>query len=128
MKRASTSLKSFKILGEKQKWRCRKCRHRLRSTCQVDHRIPLFKGGTNAVSNLQILCVKCHAKKTQRESVTVADLVDYSNEAKRSSQGHENQAIKTALSTGDQAHKPVAFVAVHAHSNDSVPSFAQALS
>ncbi|SAK63498.1 phage-like protein [Caballeronia pedi] len=32
---------------------------------EVDHIVPLFKGGTDAPSNLQSLCVTCHADKTR---------------------------------------------------------------
>lgn len=31
---------------------------------ELDHIVPLFKGGTNDESNLQGLCVECHRKKT----------------------------------------------------------------
>lgn len=31
---------------------------------QVDHIIPLSRGGTNHLDNLQSLCVSCHSKKT----------------------------------------------------------------
>ena len=32
---------------------------------QVDHIQPLALGGTNGLSNLQALCVRCHARKTR---------------------------------------------------------------
>lgn len=31
---------------------------------EMDHIVPLFKGGTNDDDNLQMLCVECHRKKT----------------------------------------------------------------
>lgn len=31
---------------------------------EVDHIIPLHQGGTNALDNLQVLCVRCHVDKT----------------------------------------------------------------
>lgn len=34
---------------------------------EVDHRIPLFKGGTEDVENLQGLCHACHVDKTKTE-------------------------------------------------------------
>lgn len=34
---------------------------------EVDHIIPLSRGGTNALENLQPLCKRCHARKTMRE-------------------------------------------------------------
>lgn len=35
---------------------------------EVDHTIPLFLGGTDAVSNLKSLCIDCHKVKTIREN------------------------------------------------------------
>ncbi len=35
---------------------------------QLDHIIPLFKGGTDDRENLQGLCAECHRIKTQREA------------------------------------------------------------
>jgi 5-methylcytosine-specific restriction protein A len=34
---------------------------------ELDHIVPLFKGGTNDEDNLQGLCKKCHAEKTKRD-------------------------------------------------------------
>ena len=35
---------------------------------QVDHKMPLSKGGGNGMENLQVLCLKCHEEKTKGES------------------------------------------------------------
>lgn len=45
--------------------RCAKC-GRSDLPLEVDHRIPLSKGGTNALGNLVCLCVVCHREKTLR--------------------------------------------------------------
>lgn len=34
---------------------------------EVDHKIPVSQGGTDELSNLQLLCVSCHRKKTANE-------------------------------------------------------------
>ena len=34
---------------------------------EIDHKIPLNKGGFNDLSNLQILCRKCHKSKTKSD-------------------------------------------------------------
>jgi 5-methylcytosine-specific restriction protein A len=34
---------------------------------QVDHIVPLFKGGTDAWHNLQSLCEPCHEEKTRED-------------------------------------------------------------
>lgn len=38
-----------------------------RPSTQVDHIVPLHDGGTEAISNLQCLCARCHLNKTKRE-------------------------------------------------------------
>lgn len=35
---------------------------------EVDHYIPISRGGTDDLGNLILLCRDCHAEKTQRES------------------------------------------------------------
>lgn len=51
--------------------RCEKCSHKIaggeRWTC--DHAKPLWEGGENRESNLQILCRPCDVIKTRREAV-----------------------------------------------------------
>jgi 5-methylcytosine-specific restriction protein A len=34
---------------------------------EVDHIVPLHKGGSNRDDNLQGLCIPCHAEKTRRD-------------------------------------------------------------
>lgn len=44
---------------------CQKCKKEFqKSALTVDHIIPKSQGGTNDLSNKQLLCVKCHRKKT----------------------------------------------------------------
>lgn len=54
-----------------QKWRCNisSCRKLLPPSFDVDHIIPLHKGGTNDVTNLQILCCRCHRMKCITEQL-----------------------------------------------------------
>lgn len=49
---------------------CQPCLRTQRVTVatQVDHIIPKAAGGTDDESNLQAICVPCHAEKTARES------------------------------------------------------------
>jgi 5-methylcytosine-specific restriction protein A len=41
---------------------------RIREATEVDHIVPLAKGGTNSPDNLQALCTDCHKRKTQVDS------------------------------------------------------------
>lgn len=66
-----TTRKAFDVsvrlmLEERQNYRCALCGVTLRSATspQVDHIMPLAKGGDNAPSNLQILCGKCNSGKS----------------------------------------------------------------
>ncbi|ENL7683100.1 HNH endonuclease [Proteus mirabilis] len=34
---------------------------------ELDHIIPLFKGGKDTTENCQVLCIECHRKKTKEE-------------------------------------------------------------
>lgn len=49
-------------LGRLQRWRCAVCAVKL-VKYEVDHIVPLAKGGTNQDSNLQLLCVSCNRTK-----------------------------------------------------------------
>ena len=48
---------------------CSKCseRNRITAATEVDHIVPLHKGGTDDLDNLQSLCHDCHAEKTAAE-------------------------------------------------------------
>lgn len=57
--------KVFKILHKKHK----SCMHCGRSDkLSIDHIIPIYHGGTNNLSNLQILCSSCNSKKSYKIS------------------------------------------------------------
>ena len=45
---------------------CQECKRqgRLTHAVELDHIQPLHKGGTDAASNLEALCVECHLTKT----------------------------------------------------------------
>lgn len=48
-------------------WRCEDCRFLVDHTYEIDHIVPLHKGGSNAPENLQLLCCACHRLKCWRE-------------------------------------------------------------
>ena len=57
-----------KRVAANQKWRCAACKRLLDETYELDHKKPLFRGGTNLESNLQALCKRCHMLKSAVES------------------------------------------------------------
>lgn len=65
-KNASGSLKKhdWAILLEIYNWTCPMCwKKEPEIHLSVDHKIPLSKGGTNYLDNIQPLCLNCNAKK-----------------------------------------------------------------
>jgi 5-methylcytosine-specific restriction protein A len=59
-----------KIVASNQKWKCKSCGALLDYSYEVDHIIPLYKGGSNEIINLQALCRNCHGKKTIEDEYT----------------------------------------------------------
>ncbi len=60
----SVSELSKKIVASRQKWRCKKCKELLDFTYEIDHIVPLYKGGGNELNNLRALCRNCHGRIT----------------------------------------------------------------
>ena len=65
LRRVTESVK--KRVAATQRWKCAHCEAVLEATYQIDHRVPLWRGGSNEPDNLQALCPNCHAAKTQEE-------------------------------------------------------------
>jgi 5-methylcytosine-specific restriction endonuclease McrA len=58
-----------KVVAAEQLWKCFLC-HQLLSACfEVDHWIPLKRGGSNRRDNLVALCRECHGMKTVHECI-----------------------------------------------------------
>ena len=66
-RKVSESLK--KQIASDQQWLCKSCKKLLDYTYEIDHVIPLFKGGSNDKHNLQALCRSCHGIKTHHENL-----------------------------------------------------------
>jgi 5-methylcytosine-specific restriction endonuclease McrA len=50
-----------------QDWMCASCHGKLPACYEVDHTIPLWQGGSNAMNNLAAMCRNCHGMKTQND-------------------------------------------------------------
>lgn len=62
----------IKSLYASQRGRCAYCRTRLTKGYHVDHIHPLFKGGSNSPSNLQLTCASCNIRKGRSEPLVFA--------------------------------------------------------
>ena len=52
-----------------QSWKCLSCDQCLKAGYDVDHIVPISKGGSNLPINLQILCPRCNRKKSAKMPV-----------------------------------------------------------
>ena len=68
MHKRNVSSLTKKMVASNQGWKCGSCSQTLDYTYEIDHHIPLFKGGSNEISNLIALCRNCHGKKTLIEN------------------------------------------------------------
>jgi hypothetical protein len=59
-----------KVIASNQKWQCGRCYNLLDASYEIDHVIPLYKGGTNNMDNLMALCRNCHGNKTIEDSMS----------------------------------------------------------
>ena len=56
-----------RVVAARQAWRCDDCDAVLTATYEVDHVVPLWRGGADDhETNCHALCRECHARKTQR--------------------------------------------------------------
>lgn len=65
----SVSETKKKYVASQQQWKCGKCQRTLDASYQIDHKIPLYKGGTNNIDNLEALCRNCHGEKTVYDKI-----------------------------------------------------------
>lgn len=56
-------------LYDLQKGRCACCKIALGNSFDLDHIVPLFRGGANVDSNIQLLCDKCNSSKGAKDPV-----------------------------------------------------------
>jgi 5-methylcytosine-specific restriction endonuclease McrA len=58
-----------KFVAAQQSWKCNNCNDLLNASYEVDHIMPLYKGGDNSISNLVALCRNCHGIKTMKDNL-----------------------------------------------------------
>ncbi len=56
-------------LFKRQKGKCANCSVSIKLGYEVDHIHPLSKGGSNAIRNLQLLCMPCNRKKSNKHPI-----------------------------------------------------------
>jgi hypothetical protein len=56
-----------KYIAANQNWKCGDCKQTLNATYEVDHIVPLYKGGSNEMDNLMAMCRNCHGNKTLKD-------------------------------------------------------------
>lgn len=54
-------------IAQGQGWLCRRCGEPLDASYEVDHRVPLSRGGNDIDDNLQALHKHCHDVKTKED-------------------------------------------------------------
>ena len=57
----------IRALREKQRGRCAICKNKLESVFHRDHIMPLTRGGSNSIENIQLLCVPCNLSKGAKD-------------------------------------------------------------
>lgn len=62
----------IKVILKLQRGRCAYCRTRVGRAFHVDHIVPLFRGGSNDRTNIQICCSKCNSGKSARDPIEYA--------------------------------------------------------
>ena len=62
-------------LLEKQGGKCVYCRKSIRSKYHADHIVPLAKGGSNWISNIQLTCPTCNFRKNRTDPITYAQRI-----------------------------------------------------
>lgn len=69
-KRGSAGVKGRNSIKSRDCGLCQACRRNGFVTlgAQVDHIIPLWRGGSDEDSNKELLCAPCHDTKTRREA------------------------------------------------------------
>lgn len=58
-----------RLVAARAEWRCAACGDLLDETYDIDHRVPLHRGGADDITNMEPLHSSCHRKKTLSEEI-----------------------------------------------------------
>ena len=73
-----------KVVAAASGWKCAACSGTLDAFYEIDHIVPLHKGGEDSIDNCQALHRMCHAKKTQAEEADrIRNNNQYANRCRR---------------------------------------------
>ena len=67
MKRKHWTPLQRNTVAARQGYKCAQCKCVFPAVFDIDHIVPLHKGGEDALGNLQALCCNCHAIKSRNE-------------------------------------------------------------
>ena len=66
-----------KKLLARQKYRCAACKKSVEDGYHEDHIIPLLRGGSNCIRNIQLLCPTCNCKKGSKHPIKFMQEMGY---------------------------------------------------
>jgi len=70
--RGTHTVAEVKALLSRQNGRCPYCHSDICRRYHIDHMMPLSRGGTNAISNIQLLCPSCNHRKYNKHPLKFA--------------------------------------------------------
>ena len=56
-----------KEVAARARWTCEICATIVNANYEIDHIVPLYRGGDNSCTNLQCICPDCHRTKTAND-------------------------------------------------------------
>ena len=68
----SFTVEQINSLKKTQKHKCINCKKSIKIDMHIDHIIPIAKGGSNDIKNIQLLCPKCNIKKGKIDPIVWA--------------------------------------------------------